>query len=234
MIDYTTFFKDKDVVLVGNCVEIMNHDYAEFIDSHDIVVRFGKGIEANEKEQRSVGKKLDVWVTGDFRSKMVNIEPYKTMLADVPILYNRARIHVARTIDCKKIPEVEHSLDMFSDKEILDINASIGVKDGDPDSRRLSAGMWTIMFFCEKVKNYKSLTLIGFDFFKKPTSSMRQGSAYMPYSWHRPISTGKRETHWHEQEVSIVERLQSEGKLKWIILSDLKDEVIHTTKNGRF
>ena len=42
------FVKDKRIIFVGNSVEIMNHKLAEFIDSYDIVVRFGRAIEANE------------------------------------------------------------------------------------------------------------------------------------------------------------------------------------------
>lgn len=225
------FFRDKSVVLVGNSVELMNYEYADFIDSHDVVVRFGKAISADETEQKSIGVKTDVWVTGGFRAPMILKEPYKSKVKDAKILFVRSRIHMSRP--CKKIPEIEHSLDMFSDEEIIQIYNDYGVKDHDPDSRRLSAGLWAIKFLCEKVKTYKSLTLIGFDFFVKYTSN-RRGGNIDPHSWHRPIGVGKRETHWHEQEVKIVNEFMSQGLLNWKVLSDLQPEEIKNTSYGKY
>lgn len=224
-------FKDKSVILVGNSVELMNYEYADFIDSHDVVVRFGKALEANEKERKSIGNKLDVWVTGDFRAPMIKIEPYKTMLKDIPILYVRSRIHLNKPH--KKRSEVSHSLDMYSDKEIQKIYSEYGIKNGDHEARRFSAGLWTIKFFCEKVLTQKSLTLIGFDFFIKSTTKRRGGNSD-PCSWHRPIGISTRETHWHEQEVKIVNEFKDKGLLNWVVLSDLNPQVIVDTKYGRF
>lgn len=225
------FFKNKSVILVGNSVELMNYEYADFIDSHDIVVRFGKAIEADENERKAIGSKLSVWVTGDFRAKMILKDPYKTKLNGIPILYVRSRIHLDKAH--KKIPEVSHSLDMFSDEEIKKIYDEYDIKNGDPEARRFSAGLWAIKFFCEKIKTQQSLTLIGFDFFRKYTTSRRGGNSD-PCSWHRPISVGTRETHWHEQEVEIVNKFKDSGDLNWIILSDLTSEVLVDTKHGKF
>lgn len=223
--------KDKSVMLVGNSVELMNHEYAALIDSYDVVVRFGKAIEANENERKSIGSKMDVWVTGDFRAKMIRMEPYKTMLEGVHVLYVRSRIHMDRPH--RKRPEVKHSLDMYSDEEIRKVYDEYGIKSGDHEARRFSAGLWTIKFFCEKVKTQKDLTLIGFDFFAKSTTKRRGGNSD-PCSWHRPIGIGTRETHWHEQEVSIVNEFMDKGMLRWIVISDLSPEVIVDTKYGRF
>lgn len=225
------FFKDKSVILVGNSVELMNHEYADFIDSHDIVIRFGKAIEANESERKAIGKKLDVWVTGSFRAEMIKMQPYKDMLKDTKILYVRSRIHMNKPH--KKIKEVEHSLDMFSDEEISKLYEQYSIKNGDHEARRFSAGLWAIKFMCEKIQTQKSLTLIGFDFFAKSTTKRRGGNSD-PCSWHRPIGIGTRETHWHEQEVKIVNEFKDRGKLNWVVLSDLKPEVINDTTFGRF
>lgn len=226
-----SIFANKSVILVGNSVELMNHQYGEFIDSHDVVVRFGKAIEANEDEQKAIGKKLDVWVTGDFRSRMILRDPYKSMLKDVPILFIRSRIHIDTPYE--KIPQVNHSYDMYSDDEIREIYREYEIPSGDKEARRFSAGLWTIKFMCEKVQTYKSLTLIGFDFFAKYTTSKRGGNAN-PCSWHRPIGPSTVETHWHEQEVNIVNKFKGEGKLDWKVISNLESEVILDTKFGRF
>ena len=46
--------KNKSVLFVGNSVEMMEHDLAEFIDGFDIVVRFGRAISANETTTKTV------------------------------------------------------------------------------------------------------------------------------------------------------------------------------------
>ena len=43
--------KDKSIIFVGNSVEIMHYEHADFIDSHDIVVRFGRAMEATPKQE---------------------------------------------------------------------------------------------------------------------------------------------------------------------------------------
>ena len=49
------FVKNKSIIFVGNSVEIMHHKHADFIDSHDIVVRFGRAIEATPLQEESIG-----------------------------------------------------------------------------------------------------------------------------------------------------------------------------------
>ena len=66
------FVKDKKIIFVGNSVEIMNHKLADFINSYDIVVRFGRAIEANKLHEESIGTKVDIWVTGQFRAPCYN------------------------------------------------------------------------------------------------------------------------------------------------------------------
>lgn len=229
--DFKQLCQDKNVLLVGNSVELMNYEYANLIDSYDIVIRFGKGIAANDKEKQAIGKKLDVWVTGDFRGRMILKDPYKSMLINVPILYIRSRIHMNKPH--KKLQQLKHSLDIYTDSEIIELYNKYGIKAGDVEARRFSAGLWTIKFFCEKVKTQKSLTLIGFDFFAKSTTKRRGGNSD-PCSWHRPIGLGIRETHWHEQEIKIVNEFKNQGLLNWIILSNLIPEVITDTKFGTF
>lgn len=84
-------FANKNVILVGNSVELMNYPYGKYIDSFDTVVRFGKGIERNTREQIAVGKKTDVWVTGEFRSHMAKDPPIRELIDNIPILYNTNR-----------------------------------------------------------------------------------------------------------------------------------------------
>ena len=68
--------KNKRVIFVGNSVEIMEHNLADFIDSYDIVVRFGRALEFILKTRthfpKRLGTQADIWVTGQFRSHMYN------------------------------------------------------------------------------------------------------------------------------------------------------------------
>ena len=66
------FVKNKRIIFVGNSVEIMNHKLAKFIDKYDIVVRFGRAIEATPLQEESLGTKCDIWITGQFRAPSYN------------------------------------------------------------------------------------------------------------------------------------------------------------------
>ena len=86
--------KNKRVVFVGNSVEIMNHKLADKINSYDIVVRFGRAIEANKLQEESLGTKVDMWVTGQFRAPCYNrlrTECKVGRFKNVEILVNRCR-----------------------------------------------------------------------------------------------------------------------------------------------
>jgi len=225
-------FRDKNVLLVGNSVELMNHDYGKWIDSFDVVVRFGKGIETDDKEKIAVGEKTDVWVTGEFRSHMVKDKHLRSIVDTIPILYNTNRWRMDRTYP--KIRLMEGSYDMFSDPELLDLFARYNITDfNNPDGKRMSAGILTIIFMCEKIKVFNSLTLIGFDFFAKITTS-RRGGVGDPASWYRPILGTPTEVHDHDTEINIVQDFIDQGLVEWKILSDLKPEVVLDTQYGKF
>ena len=70
--DIREFVKNKKIIFVGNSVEIMEHQKGDFIDSYDIVVRFGRAIKANALQEKSIGTKCDIWVTGQFRAPSFN------------------------------------------------------------------------------------------------------------------------------------------------------------------
>ena len=88
------FVKDKSVLFVGNSVEIMEHNLAKFIDGFDIVVRFGRAISTNKRQQKCVGKKCDIWITGQFRAPEYhkNKKEFTTgKYKNTKILVNRCR-----------------------------------------------------------------------------------------------------------------------------------------------
>ena len=146
------------VILVGNSVEILQHNYGEYIDSFDHVVRFGQGVPRKDIS-KSVGSKTDFWVTGWLRKN------YWHHFPNAEILFNRSRIHL------NVEPELELPFDdytiMFSDEELLKIFAQIGAESNKATKgARPSAGFLGILYFLTKLK-CENITLIGFDFFSK-------------------------------------------------------------------
>jgi hypothetical protein len=227
-------FKDKRVILVGNSVEIMNFAYGPYIDSFDVVVRFGKALAANKKQRESIGNKLDIWATGSFRAGMLKNKPIVDLIENnnATILFNRARMNFSTKV--KTEPYIEkHGYNMFEDHELIDIYSRYNLTS-DSTTQRLSIGTLTTIFLCEKVKNYKSLTLLGFDLFKKSTSKRRPRCVVDPTSWHLPIIPVHEVPHNHDLEKSIIRQYQKEGLLEWKMISNLQEAKIDNTVYGGF
>jgi len=243
------FVKNKRVIFVGNSVEIMEHNLADFIDSYDIVVRFGRALEFILKTRthfpKRLGTKADIWVTGQFRSHMYNKlfdEFTKGKLKDIKILVNRCRgnFHLKNWKLEDNLPKKMPYTEMYTDEEIFHIMRSfgvnfwVGVLKNLSSQLRPSAGFLTVLWFVNKIKTYKSLDLIGFDFFSKSTKERKQDgrgfkSKCDPHSWHLPIYTTPAPAHDGKLEEQYISFLERNGKLKWHVLSDLNTEKIKYT-----
>lgn len=207
---------NKTILLVGNSVEILQHNLKDKIHSYDTVVRFGQGFPRKENEDR-IGNRTDIWVTGYLRQN------YHRKFPGALALHNRSRIHLNRPPKAGN-PTFPH-ITMFTEDEIKDINKNLGVVENEPLGWRPSAGFWAILFFVRKC-NYKSLTLIGFDFFSK-SLPFKTGEDH-PSSWHMPVSTVKINPH-NPKEKELVLEMRDKGILEWIILSDLEKETLNLT-----
>ena len=214
-------FANKNLILVGNSVEILHYEHGEFIDSFDVVMRMGRGLpnpHSLEDHSKSIGTKTDVWVTGFLRSGMGRFPQVKK----IPIrLLNRTRMYMT------KPRELEYDYDhivMFTDEEILEIYKEFGYNDGKKGGGRPSNGFITLLWLIKKAWVWKSLTLIGFDFFAK-YYPIDVGSA-KPQSWHLPHNTAKKTPHKGIVEREYALDLKRDGVIEWIILSDLKEEVL--------
>ena len=199
----------KHIVLVGNSVEILQHDLADYIESFDTVVRFGNGIPTSDNWD-SIGKRTDIWVTGFLRYNKRRFYP-----KNIPVLFNRSRIHLDKQPN--HYPDFE-VIEMFSDKEMLKVFDLVGARNGETDGQRPSAGFITIQYFLQKIK-FSSLTLIGFDFFSKGLS-ITAGQAN-PHSWHIPMNSVPYNPHTLKEK-EIVLDLYDRGIIDWKILSDLE------------
>jgi hypothetical protein len=168
--DFKEFCRDKRVLLVGNNLTALARKQGSLIDSYDIVVRFGKGIQPGFEEY--IGSKTDVWMTGEFRRDM-----HKHLKGDTVCLYNPSFIR-------KMEPPTWSHVVMFDREESKSINDEFCTGDS-----RLSAGAYTSLFFDRKVKTYKELTFINFDFFQQTTKFTDKKHDVQSYasSWHLPL-----------------------------------------------
>jgi hypothetical protein len=237
--------KDKRVIIVGNSVELMKYEYGDFIDSFDIIVHLGAAISRGKKFYKHLGSRSDIWATGSFRFDCYFDNPEDFISGrykDTLILLNRARtklLNVDAIIPWEEsIPKVP-KIDMFCDVELIELLDEFKYLDGFGDGvrgpkngMRPSGGFITILYFLRKVQTYKSLDIIGFDFFRKITDVYRKrpndGPGAIPFSWYLPLRDAKTGDHPHNRDIEYdaVKKLEKEKKLNWNILSDLKDNVI--------
>ena len=152
------FVKDKRIIFVGNSVEIMNHKLAKFIDAYDIVVRFGRAIDATPLHEESIGTKCDIWITGQFRAPSYNNveKEFKTgKFKNTKILINRCRgnLKLKNWILENRLPKnFPEYTQMYSDDELVYIMKQfdkdlLGVNDYRP-----SAGFISLIWFIDKIK----------------------------------------------------------------------------------
>ena len=210
----------KNIILVGNSVEILEHEYGDIIESYDVIVRFGRGVPRPDMV-KAIGKRTDIWVTGLLRQKYAKFFPKAFKL------FNRNRIYIDKELPKNRLPDFEY-MEMFSDKELLELYKECGYIDGDKYEKRPSAGFITLQYFTRVANDWKSLTLIGFDFFAK-TYAEKVGGA-KPASWHKPIATIDELPHSITKERDFALSLEELGVIKWIKLSDLTEEDIYTDR----
>jgi hypothetical protein len=211
-----TPYTNKNIILVGNSVELIEYDFGKFIDSHDIVIRLGKGANTTGHEEH-IGSKLDIWATGFLREPMHK----HRLLKNVPVLLNRNRmsIHVPR----KHKMLGRDVTEMFSDEEILEFDTEFKMNRNNRE--RLSNGLITILYFTRKETDWKSFTIIGFDCFSK-SLSFQVGRA-KPFSWHLPANTVPDLPHNGKKEREIIlEEANKFENFNWVVLSDFSREDI--------
>ena len=57
-----TFIENKRIALIGPASYLVNINQGEYIDKHDIIIRFNSGIIRNEKYGSNVGTRTDIWI----------------------------------------------------------------------------------------------------------------------------------------------------------------------------
>ena len=206
----------KNIILVGNSVEILEYKYGDVIESYDVIVRFGRGVPTPDLVQ-AIGRRTDIWVTGLLRQNYAKFFPKAFKL------FNRNRIYIDKKLPKDRLPDYEY-MEMFSDKELLEMYKEFGYVDGDKYEKRPSAGFIALLYFTRVANDWKSLTLIGFDFFAK-TYDYKIGGA-KPTSWHKPKALINQHPHNPSKERDYALKLESDSIIKWIKLSNFTTEDI--------
>tara|TARA_B100000927_G_scaffold39112_2_gene27982 strand:- start:7315 stop:7986 length:672 start_codon:yes stop_codon:yes gene_type:complete len=210
--------KNKNVVLVGNSVEILNYKKADFIESHDVVIRMGRGI-PRPRHYEAIGKRTDIWATGFLRAEQM---VHKPQLEGVPKLLNRTRINLLTARN--HASDITHELHtMFSDEELLEIYDEFGYENNAVLGRP-SNGFIVLLWLIKKAWVWKKLSIVGFDFFAK-AAPFKVGAAY-PNSWHLPRNSVDEIPHNVPAEREYALEMSRNGVIHWEILSDLKPEIL--------
>ena len=114
-------------------------------------------------------------------------------------------------------------LTMFSDEELFEIYDEFGYVNNETLGRP-SNGFIVLLWLIKKAWVWKSLTLIGFDFFAK-SAPFKVGEMH-PNSWHLPRNTVSEIPHNVPAEKEYALEMSRNGIIKWEILSDLKPEIL--------
>jgi len=210
--------KNKNIILVGNSVEVLNYQKGEFIDSHDVVIRMGRGLPL-PRHYEMIGKRTDLWASGFLRAEQMIKRPE---LKEVPKLLNRTRIDLNKSrVLGNGLDEEFHT--MWSDDELLALYDEFGYENNAVLGRP-SNGFIVLLWLIKKAWVWKSLTIIGFDFFAKK-APFKVGAAY-PNSWHLPRNTVDEIPHNVPAERDYALEMSRNGIIKWEILSDLQEEIL--------
>lgn len=211
------FIRGKNVILVGNSLDSLELNHGDWIDGHDVVVRFGKGLTDGIIADK-IGARTDIWVTGQLRIKTAQFVNKNTKVLFNESLYNPA---LGR-------PLIPH-LSMYTDQEIDAIARANNVAA----DKRLSAGAITGHWFVNVCNTWNTLTFKNFDAFQKVIKFRATISNDIPAgdqhtaSWHLPIlrpehvdadyqvSDGTHPAHDIAAEIRLYKEFLTDGNVKW-------------------
>jgi len=150
--EFLDYHVGKSVCIVGCGESVLKHDKGKYIDSHDVVVRINRGY-PYEKYRKHVGSRTDVWAFGmganyKHRSEMEKLFSDRKYSIYLWWAHSWVQPEIANLPNHLFIPK----------NYSLSLSRYFG---GMPPT----TGVDTIHFYV-KATEYKSLTLLGFDFYK--------------------------------------------------------------------
>lgn len=224
----------KRLLMVGNAVSMFSEEYGSMIDNeYDFVVRFGKGV-PYEQFRSYLGSRTDLWFFGTARAGMRSFfkkAPFKMYTLSQINLYNekRAELVIHRDMLDGSFQPYRDFFLAGSAKEIIECNKEIN--DGIVDAR-ISQGAQCVHFFHNKIKTYKSIDLVGFDFFGQGFGyNYETGKEHIPTfqpttSWHMPLISKGYDKNPHNQNDKEEAYIRSVPNLNVIEMPKLNMEKV--------
>ena len=194
--------KNKNIVLVGNSSSIMNYKWGSFIDQHDVVIRMNNGFNSSDKVA-FLGRKTDI-ISCSFPSYR-SFKQCSNFFSKVPYLLWLNHRLKERYIPTQK----EYKNDFFYN--CRDLVCYTPLKDFF-EPQRPSTGIITTNWLVKNLE-YKSLTLVGFDFMK--TKSWYNSPNYVS-------------PHHTNTEERFLRKLEEENKIKIIDMDTEKKQLLKT------
>lgn len=222
--DFKEFVRNKSIIMVGNNLSAVEKVQGSFIDSYDLVLRFGRGILPGF--EKNIGTRTDIWVTGSFRQDLRPKLPQETIT-----LFNCGGRNESR--DRPAYPHIE----MYPWSIVKDMSQEL---TGDWKNTRLSAGAVTGHWLYHQVGTFKQLDLINFDFFKTMGEfyDTKNKIVQTTNSWHLPLTPPKgmhlgtkfNSAHDPEAEQKVFEEILKDSRCNFIgdIPTEYKEVEIHT------
>jgi len=147
------YCKGKNIIIVGNSSLILKTKHGKFIDSHDIVVRMNGACPINPLYYKSIGKRTDIYcVSYQSTSKS------KYMLDKIKSVFG---------LRLNPDSHFQYESCYFSN------NLEYSLLKSKFNGYKPSTGSMVLNFFKNHI-DYKSLNIIGFDFFESFTSSNKR------------------------------------------------------------
>lgn len=213
------YCKDKSVLIVGNSLSLFGQEYGSLIDSYDVVIRIGKGVPFVELRP-FLGSKTDCWVFSSFRAsnyKYFNNVKFKILNFCQYSLYENQKkdMNFDKVLFSEKFQIYKDYFLLGSLEETKNIVKKVNIKN------RLSQGIFCIEYFTDKIKTYKKLDIIGFDFFESSVSYKIQNkkNKITINSFHLPILIDAKNPHFdldgneENEEKAYILNLEKEQKI---------------------
>lgn len=204
----------KKVIIVGNSIKLLEHQYGKFIDSYDIVVRIGKGIPQPDN-YKIVGRKTDVWFSGMFRASLYKQVSCKWKIL-TPSCSSLFELHTPFIPINKALfnSDFQPYRDYFWSDSIEQTNTYWRAYGFDKDSRP-SQGVICCDFFSRRLL-HNHVDVIGFDFF----TNIKQVDGIDYSSWHFPKKITDEVPHKSDLEKNAIYTIAENYNLSLIPYND--------------
>lgn len=179
------YVRDKNIILVGNNTTAIKNPYGSLIDSYDLVLRFGKGIDVKGYEKQ-LGQKTDIWITNYFRLPTLTRKHLKK--PPLVVINGPPPMGIRGEVGPELVRQIDYQ--MYEGNEIKLLQKKWFAEEELKRHVKISSGTLTALWLANVVTTYKSITLINFDFFKKgvPFYNGSHNALAVATSWHLSIA----------------------------------------------